>query len=760
MVNSHHTTVLGSPLPRVDGRGKANGTAGFTADVPLENLAWAKTLRSPHAHARILRMDVSKVMTVPGVHAVLTGTDVAGMRFGRRIIDIPLLADGVVRYVGEQVAAVVADDEETADRALALIEVDYEPLPAVFDAAEAMQPTAPLLHPQMRAYDGMTPSTEAPSNISDVHVWGQGDPAVGFVEADLIVENTFTLSAVHQMYLEPHACQAMVGEDGRLNVWANNKTPYNAKWQVAAALGINPDDVLIHPVTIGGDFGGKGSPMNIVLCCFLALAAKRPVRMVFDYGEELLAANPRHSAVVHMRTGARRDGTIVAQEANVVFNGGAYAGFKPRSFLVGAVSAGGPYRIPHTRITAYQVYTNRVPCGHMRGPGEAQTLFALESQMDMLAQELGIDPADLRRHNVVRERDATAIGHVFEDVRAVETLDAALAASGYGDGAKDVPKGWRYGRGIAFADRPPGGGEANAEVEFLGDGTVLISTPVFEQGSGTYTLLTQVAMEVLGLSAERIRVQVVDTDQVRWDSGVGANRVARIATQAVYTAAVQARDRLFELAEQAWGWEQPAIELREGSLTSMGSGESRPWSALVAMGRDTAKATANINESGPSSVTSFTAQVAEVAVDVETGQIKLLRLTSAHDVGRIINPLGHQGQINGGAVMGLGYAVLEELPIEDGKVTTLSMVDAKMPSIADIPELQTVLLESPSGLGPYQIKSIGEAANGPVPPAIANAVADAVSVRITELPLTAEKVHGALRAARTLSALKEGSDRR
>ena len=472
--------------------------------------------------------------------------------------------------------------------------------------------------------------------------------------------------------------------------------------------------------------------------------------MVFDYAEELLAANPRHSAVVWMRTGARRDGTLVAQEAEVIFNGGAYAGFKPRSFLVGAVSAAGPYRIPHTRITARTVYTNRVPCGHMRGPGEAQTLFALESQLDLLALELGIDPAEFRRRNVVREGDTTAAGHVFADVHAVETLDAALDASGYGDIAIAVERGWRFGRGVAFADRPPGGGEGNAEVEFLSDGTVLVSTPVFEQGSGTYTLLTQIVMDTLGVSADRVRLQVVDTDHVRWDSGVGANRVARIATQAAYDAAIEARTRLFELAEADWGWEQPAIELHDGDLIRAGADGTadasarREWRSLITPGVSAAYARANVDQSGPSTVTSFTAQIAEVAVDIETGQVELLRLTTAHDVGRIINPMGHQGQINGGAVMGIGYGLIEELPMDGGHVTALSMVDVKIPNITDLPELHTVLLHADSGLGPYQIKSIGEAANGPVPAAIANAVADAIGVRIRALPITAERVYAAI----------------
>jgi CO/xanthine dehydrogenase Mo-binding subunit len=383
----------------------------------------------------------------------------------------------------------------------------------------------------------------------------------------------------------------------------------------------------------------------------------------------------------------------------------------------------------------------------MRGPGEAQTMFALESQLDMLAVELGMDPAQLRRHNVVREGDATALGHVYQDVRAVETLDAALDASDYATVVPHPQPGMRYGRGVAIADRPPGGGEANAEVEFLADGTVLVSTPVFEQGSGTYTLLTQVVMETLGVSADQVRLQVVDTDRVRWDSGVGANRVARIATQAAFNAAVEARTRLFELAEQAWGWEQPAIELHNVMLTRTGSEEASPWPELITPGVTSAYASANVDESGPAHVTSFTAQVAEVAVDIETGQVTLVRLTSAHDVGRIINPLGHQGQINGGAVMGIGYGMLEELPIDGGHVTSLSMAEVKMPNIADLPELRTVLVQGDIGVGPYQIKSIGEAANGPVPAAIANAIANAVGVRIKELPLTAERVLAAIRAS-------------
>jgi carbon-monoxide dehydrogenase large subunit len=746
MQDVSQSRVMGTPMPRVDGPDKVTGRTAYTADIPLQGLLWGKALRSTHAHARIVRVDVTRAQALPGVHAILTGDDLSGVRFGRRVIDVPVLADGVVRFIGEQVAAVAAVDEETAERALALIEVTYDPLPAVFDAAEAMLAGAVVVHPDLAGYEGVTPPPGAPPNVFDVHTWGQGDPAIGFGQAQVVVENTFTVPVVHQAYLESHACQAYVDGDGRFQVWANNKTPYNAKWQLAAALGVEPGQVRVHPVAIGGDFGGKGSPMDMALCCYLAREAGRPVRMAFDYGEEFLAANPRHSARIHMRTGALLDGTLTAQEVDVVFNSGAYGGFKPRSFLVGAAAAGGPYRIPHTRITAHQVYTNRVPCGHMRGPGEAQTMFALESQLDLLAREIGMDPAQLRRRNVVREGDATAIGHRYAEIRAEETLDAALEAVGRAQ-RPSVPAGWRYGRGVAFADRPPGGGESNTAVAFHGDGTVVVSTPVFEQGSGTYTLLKQVVMETLGISGDRVRIKVVDTDEVAWDSGVGANRVARIATRSAHEAAGEARGMLFGLAEEHLGWERPNIELRDGALVRADTGETHDWAALVARSETPVAGRADVDESSAPEVTSFTAQVAEVAVDPETGQVRLLRLTTAHDVGRIIDPIGHQGQINGGALMGIGYGLLEELPIDGGRVTALSFADVKIPTIADIPELVTVLLEADSGVGPFRIKSIGEASNTPPAPAIVNAIADATGVRITDLPATAEKVYAAMRAA-------------
>ena len=730
---------VGQPIPRADGLGKVTGEAQYTADVQLPGTLWGKTLRSPFAHARIVRIDTSQAKALPGVRAVLNGRDVAGHRFGRRIVDVPLLAEDHVRFIGEQVAAVAADDENIAQQALDLIEIEYEELPAIFDPLEAMKPGAPLLHPDVQGYAGLPFPLDAPSNVVVNNEWGKGDVAQGFAEADVIVENTFTVPLVHQAYLEAHSCLVMVDDDGRVQVWAPTKAPYATKSQVASAIGVEPKQVRINPVTIGGDFGGKGSPMNIPLCYFLAKATGAPVRMVLDYLEELMAANPRHPAVMRLKTGVMNDGALVAQETEIVFNSGAYAGFKPVGFLPGASAGAGPYHIPHARVTSAMVYTNMVPCGHMRGPGEPQAIFAIESQIDCVAKAIGMDPLEVRRKNLVREGEETSTGHAFQELRAVETLEAAVEAARF-----TSVKAAGIGRGIAMGDRAPGGGETHASIALNPDGTVNVSTPIFEQGSGTYTLVQQVVADGLGLPPNRVTIGVLDTDAVEFDSGVGGSRVTRIGSQVAYAAAEAVQTELAKLAAELLGWPEDQVRLAGDTVTRADTGESQPWVAMLQRTGEPVVASATIKDTTPSLVTAFTAQIAEVSVDRETGEVTLLRLTTAHDAGRVLNPLGHQGQINGGVMQGIGYGLMEELLTEDGRVSTLSFADFKIPTMADIPELSTVILESESGVGPLHVKGIGENPNSPTAAAIANAVADAVGARIHNLPVTAEKVYRAL----------------
>jgi CO/xanthine dehydrogenase Mo-binding subunit len=733
--------AIGVSVPRADGLGKVTGSAEYTADVAVPDALWAKVLRSPHAHARIVRVDASKARAYPGVHAVITGEDVPHILSGRRIKDLPIIAQGVVRFVGEQVAAVAAVDEETAERALALIEVEYEPLPTVFDPEEAVKPGAVLVHPDLPNYGGLPAPLDGPTNKFVTKEWGKGDLDAGFAEAHVIVENVFTTSMMHQAYMEPNAWIVLVDEDDRVQVWASNKTPYPSRRQIAGAMELEPEAMRFNPVTIGGDFGGKGQPRNIPLCYYLAKASGRPVRMVFDYAEELGAANPRHPATIRMRTGVKNDGTITAHEAEMLLDSGAYAGFIPAGFVPAGSNAGGTYHIPNVHVTLSHVYTNKVPRGYMRGPGRQQATFAMESQMDCVAHAIAMDPADLRRANVVREGEETSVGERFREIRAIDTLDAAIAASGYGG-----PKPRHVGRGLSLAHQEASGGETRGTVALNPDGTVVLSTPVFEQGTGTYTVLQQVVAERLDLAPSRVTVRVLDTDGFDFDSGMSAQRGTRVGSHVAFEAAAAVEREMAKLAADLLGWPEDGVSI-SGDDLRRDDGAAEPWAALVARTGGPVVGEATLNDDTAPGITAFTTQVAEVHVDTETGQVRLLKLTTAHDTGRILNPQGHQGQINGAAVQGMGFALMEELLTEpdDGHVTTLSFADYKIPTTADLFELNTVLLESEDGTGPLGVKGIAENASTPAAAAIANAIDDACGLRALGLPLTAERVYRALR---------------
>jgi carbon-monoxide dehydrogenase large subunit len=736
-------TTIGEPTVRLEGPETVTGETLYTADVALPGTLWGRALRSPLPHARIIRIDTSRAQQVPGVHAVLTGADVRGIRYGRRLHDIPVLAEDRVRFVGERVAAVAAEDRDTAEEALLLIEVDYEELPAVFDPLEALGPGAPILHPDVNSYLGLPRPLENPSNAFVSDTWSKGHIDEGFAQADLIIENTFTVPRQHQAYLEPHSCLVWIDDQGRVQIWASSKVPYQVKEQLSIALGLPKERIRLNPVAIGGDYGGKGSAMDIPVAYYLAVRSGHPVRMVMDYMEEFAAGNPRHAAVIQLKTGVKREGAIVAHQARVFFNSGAYGGFKPAPGvnLGGASKAGGPYKIPHVRIEGVQVYTNTVPGGFMRAPGEPQALFAAESHIDCIARQLGMDPLDFRLKNLIEEGDETPIGTRYQGIRAKETLEAAVAAAGY-----RTPKAPNVGRGIAISERPAAGGESHAAVTLNLDGSVVVNTSIFEPGTGTYTVLRQIVAEELHLPLSSILVKVWDTDGVPFDTGVGGSRVTRVAGLAAYQAARQASREALSVAADLLGWPAERMTMRGAEVIRQDTGQSHRWAELLQNWGRPVVGRGSVQDTNPSPVTSFTAQVAEVAVDPETGQVKLLRLTTAHDVGKVLNPTDHQGQIEGAVVQGIGYALTEELGVDEGRVTSLTFGEYKIPNIRDIPELTTVVLESDRGPGPYNAKGIGENPIAPVAPAIANAVADAVGVRIRDLPITAEKVYRALSA--------------
>ena len=545
---------------------------------------------------------------------------------------------------------------------------------------------------------------------------------------------------VHQGYIEPQAVLVNIDDSGRVHVWVCSKVPYNIRESLATAAGISEEQLLFHHVYIGGDFGGKGNARNTPICYCLARATGRPVRMVSDYIEEFLAGNPRHSVVVRLKTGVKRDGTLTAHQVHYLVNSGAYAAFKPGGIIGGFNQAAGPYRAPNCRIESAFVYTNTLPCGFMRAPGEPQAVFALESHIDEVARQLGIDPLTLRSQNLIVDGDETASGERFEHVRVHETLRAAVEAAGY-----HQPKPSYVGRGIAIGDRPAGGGQATAAITLRPDGSVILGTPIFDQGTGTYTTLCQVVAEELQVPLEHIQVEIWNTDAIPFDSGVACSRATRINTIVAYEAVQETKRELLRLAARELDWPEERLAFAGDAIRCADREAAIRWTDLLARASTSVTGRAHIEERGRSHITSFAVQVAEVSVDPETGEVQLLRFTTAHDVGQIVNPIGHQGQIEGAIMQGLGYALTEELQVEDGRVTTLSFGEYKLPTMPDAPPLTTVLVESAHGVGPYQIKGIGESPLTPVAPAIANAVADAVGVRIRDLPITAEKVYSALK---------------
>ncbi len=734
--------VVGIPAPRVEGEQKVTGRAVYAADVVLPGMLWVKLLRSPAPHALIKKIDVAQARQVPGVHAVMTGEDISGAKIGKKIIDMPVLAEGVVRFIGEKVAAVAAESEEIAAQALNLIEVEYDEMPAVFDPLQAMLASAPILHPEVGRYTGLVHPLERPSNVM-VHLsWKKGDVTQGFKLSDLVVENVFSTARVHQAYIEPHSCVVHAHGDGRADVWASTKSPYNLRDQLANAFGTSPGKIVVHPCYIGGDFGGKGDHNDAALCYALSMKSGRPVKFVMDYNEELTAGNPRHAALIRIKTGVKKDGALAAQHIEFIFDSGAYASFRPQGFLVGAHDSAGPYRIPHVLIEENYVYTNRVPCGYMRAPGHTQGFFAAESQMDLVAKKLGLDPVKFRLKNFMRDGDISPTGETIEHIRAEDTLKRALKDSGY---SATKPK--NVGRGCAVAQWVSKGGESYAYVKIGADGAVTLSAAVMDVGSGAYTVMRQVVAEELKVPLESVGVESLDTTKVLKDTGVRGSSSTRVHGSAAYAAATKAREAILQAAAALMGTVPGDLVLHGGGVIHARAERRMSFAEIVKAKGSPIVAEGHYQNMKDGPEASMVAQVAEVEVDGETGAVRIRQITTAHNTGTIVNPLGHQGQIDGGVVMGMGQARMEEVAIDEGgKVGTVNLGEYKIPTIRDVPPLKTTVIQSGAGSGPYHSMSIGETSIMPTSAAIANAVEDAVGVRIKSLPIMAEKVLEALKS--------------
>jgi CO/xanthine dehydrogenase Mo-binding subunit len=693
----------------------------------------AAVVRSLVPRARIAGIDIKQALAAEDVVGVFTAADVTDTTYGRAVRDVPILAKDTVRYTGERVAAVVARTRRAAESAALLVDVTYDDLPPVLTADEAIAPGAEAVHDAPWEYPGAAARPEHGRNVQSRGEHGsRAETEAALQGADYLIDRTYTTQSAHQGYLEPQACIAAV-EDGKVRIWAGNKSPYRLRAQLAEALNLDPATIDVAAVPIGGDFGGKGSPMEIPLVVELARLTGKPVKLVLRSAEDLTATNPRHPGRIRVRAGCDSDGRLTAVSVSALLNGGAYAGFKPRknADLHGIDDCTLAYHVPALYIESVIAYTNTVPRGHMRAPGSPQGVFAMESALDELAAVAGLTPAEIRRRNLVPLGTPSVTGKIWAETRGERTLDAALEKleqmeklerhhtlpagprqSGGGRasaGRAEVPAGWKHGTGLAvYARETPGLAATSLRLVPIGDDRIRAEVPVPDTGAGSHAVVRNLLALKLDLSPADVEVVQVGTSELPRDAGVGGSRVTVGVAAAVDQAVRAWRDRADD--------DEPVM---------VTSGPDNPGDP-------------------PPSLASYCAQIARVAVDPGTGQVKVLELLSAVDVGQIVHPAGHQMQIDGGAIMGFGFACLEDLAEHDGDVAAANLGEFKLPAMGDIPELRTVLVEGARGITSSNVKPVGELTNVAVAPAIANAVADAVGCRIRDLPVTAEKVYWAL----------------
>ncbi len=734
---------VGKSVPRLEGAEKVTGYTRYAADIDIGQVLWAKMLRSPLPHAQIVSVDKSKAVKLSGVHAVITGADLPPILTGLRMKDMPILARDRVRYMGEPVAAVAADSPEIAAEALTLIDVQYEAFPFVTDPVEAIRPGAPVLHDNPAAYKNAPErSTELP-NVQSYGQWSNGDVDAGFKKAKRIFEHTFRTPLGFHAYLEPHACVVKIGEGGQIDIWASNKSPFTLKDRVARDLGLDVKKIKVHILPVGGDFGGKTSVIEVPLCYFLAERTGKAVKLVLEYTEELMATSHRHPAVIMLRTGIDGDGKLCALHAKAVFSGGAYAALKANA----EVTVQGPrrvasyYRIPAIKVETLCAYTNQVSCTQTRTPGSPQTTFAMESQIDIIARELGLDPVAFRRKNLLNDGEATPFGQKLQNILAQETLKKAVEASGWKNS-----KAKNTGRGVAVYERPSGAGRSGAVITIGSDRRITVDLGVPDVGPGIHTVVQQIVSELLEVKLDRVSVRVADTDSSPYDSGTGGSKSTNSVGHAAYQAASEIREKIITLAASRIGCKSEEIHQEKGRYTAPGR-KAMTFDDLMGLAVEENRdpiVHLSVYEPSRAPITSFAAQVAEVEIDPATGQVRVKKLTTVHDAGRVLNHLTYQGQVDGGVVTGLGFALMEDNSLVDGKVVAANLGEFKIPTALDVPKLKTLLMEIPTGPVPFQGKAIAEIPNVPTAAAIANAIADAVGVRIFDLPLTSEKIYEAL----------------
>jgi CO/xanthine dehydrogenase Mo-binding subunit len=752
--------VVGVSVPRVDAEEKVTGRAVYTGDIALPGMVFGKVLRSPLAHARIASIDTQRAEKLPGVVAVLTRADLEHFKpYGASYKDQSIVALDKVRYVGDPVAAVAAVDEATAAEAQSLLRVEYEELPAVVGLDEALAPNAPLVHDaqsaegEIHGYRYKAGGRFKGTNVCYHFSYRRGKVDAAFRKAAHIFEDTFTFPRVHHYSLEPHVTVADFDGD-RIVLWASSQDPFTLREHLADIFSLPLNKVRIIVPYVGAGYGGKLSVKNEPLAVALSWKAKRPVKLAYSV-EESFKTVTRHAARFRIKTGVSPSGRITARTCEIYMDTGAYADAGPRVTQKAGYRAPGPYRIPHLLTNAYAVYTNTIPAGAFRGFGTLQVAWAYESQMDIIAEKLGIDPLEFRLKNILRKGESYTSGDTAVDCDLAAGLLKAAKAVARKRNDRTIPRG--IGLSCCMKD---GGGTykiASATVKMTADGSVLLSTGTVEIGQGARTALSQIVAEELAVPFERIKVVDLDTDTTPYDISTNASSSTVVMGLSVSRAAQDLKKQLLMAASRIFKESGARLTVRHGRVYSRGNSIS--YAEIIAQSfgvkageitgkgfyRDKKSRTAVLGS--PTTFWEISWGGANVAVDSDTGQLQVERYVSLADVGRAIHPAQCLGQDHGAVMMALGHSLLEEITYRDGQPINANLIGYRVPRFSDLPnELRSILIENENGPGPYGSKGTGEGGLLPVASALANAVAHAVGARLYDLPLTPEKVWRTMRS--------------
>ena len=764
-------SAVGSSAPRVDGAAKVSGIAQYTADLELPGLLHAKVLRSPHPHARLLKVDVSRAAALPGVVAVVTRDDLEGLNphYGAVVEDQPVLAMDRVRCVGDLVAAVAAEEVEIAEEAVELIEAEYDPLPAVFDVVEAARPGAPVIHEERfetkAAVFREQLNLNAGGNVCSVFRAADGDVDAGFAESDEVFEGAYRMPPVQHGHIEPHVATAVWESPNRLVVHTPCQNAVGLQEQLARIFDLPESGVRVVVPFVGGGYGGKTHARLEPVAALLARKAGRPVRWLLTR-EEVFLTGRRYGGFVRIRTGFKRDGRLVAREVEAFYDLGAYALSGPANAKTGSYVASGPYRVPNRRLTTYAVYTNLPPAGPYRGVGVPHVAWAYESEMDRIARHLGMDPLELRLRNLVREGDVFVTGESLASVGVSDCLRQAASGIGW-RGPEELEAApasgpLRRGKGLAVIMKSTTTPTASAaSVRLNGDGSVMLMTSSTEMGQGVRTCLAQIVAERLGLPVERVTVSAPDTDVTPYDKSTSSSRTTFHMGNAALRAAEDVREQLLEAGARALEVDKADLDLDAGGVRVKGvpdRGLTVPQLLKVKYGDSVGSVFGSCNfqvqggldpRTGKGKAAAFwffAACGAEVEVDVDTGKARVVNVATSVDVGKAINPVQCGLQNQGSMLEALGAAFFEEMVFEQGQPVNGSLLEYMLPSMEDHPDrFRSLLVETPHPDGPFGAKGVGEAVIPAVAPAIGNAVANALGgVRLNELPLRPERIVAAL----------------